>query len=56
MTAKQFFDLVSEMRQAQKNYFSARYRKESFEVCDNLKKIIKITGGGMDAKKKEEKK
>ena len=49
MTAKQFFDLVSEMRQAQKNYFSARYRKEPFEVCDNLKKISKDIERQIDA-------
>ena len=49
MTAKEFFDLVVEMRKAQKNYFSARYRKEPFEVCDNLKKISKGIEKQVDA-------
>ena len=49
MTAKQFFDLVSEMRKAQKNYFAARYRKEPFEVCDKLKKISKDIERQIDA-------
>ena len=39
MTAKEFFDLVSEMRIAQKNYFAARKRKASFEECNSLKQI-----------------
>lgn len=41
MTAKQFFDLVVEMRKAQKNYFSARKRQAPFEECNNLKNISK---------------
>lgn len=49
MTAKEFFDLVSEMRIAQKNYFAARYRKEPFEVCDNLKRISKDIEKKIDA-------
>ena len=49
MTAKDFFNLVSDMRKAQKNYFAARYRKEPFEVCDNLKKISKGIEKHVDA-------
>ena len=49
MTAKEFFILVSQMRIAQKNYFSARYRKEPFEVCDKLKKISKDIEKQVDA-------
>lgn len=41
MTAKQFFDLVVQMRQAQKNYFAARKRQAPFEECNNLKTISK---------------
>ena len=49
MTAKQFFDLVVEMRKAQKNYFAARYRKEPYEVCNNLKEISKSFERQIDA-------
>lgn len=49
MTAKEIFYLVSEMRIAQKNYFAARYRKEPFEVCDNLKRISKAIEKQVDA-------
>lgn len=49
MTPKAFFDLVVEMRKAQKNYFAARRRKEPFEVCDNLKKISKGFESQIDA-------
>lgn len=33
MTPRQFFDLVSEMRSAQKDYFAARKRGEPYNVC-----------------------
>lgn len=49
MTPKHFFDLVSEMRIAQKKYFSARYRKEPFEVCNELKNISKCIEKQVDA-------
>lgn len=39
MTAKAFFYLVSEMRTAQNNYFSARKRNAPFNDCNNLKQI-----------------
>jgi hypothetical protein len=49
MNAKEFFNLVVEMRKAQKNYFAARYRKEPFEVCNNLKNISKGIEKQVDA-------
>ncbi|MBR1449793.1 MAG: hypothetical protein IJ588_13770 [Prevotella sp.] len=41
MTAKDFFMLVVQMRQAQKNYFAARKRQAPYEECNNLKNISK---------------
>lgn len=41
MTPRQFFDLVVQMRQAQKNYFAARKRQAPYEECNNLKNISK---------------
>ena len=49
MSAKEFFDLVVEMRKAQKAYFSARYRKEPFEVCNRLKEVSKGIEKQIDA-------
>jgi len=49
MNAKEFFMLVVEMRKAQNNYFSARYRKEPYEVCNNLKEISKGIEKQVDA-------
>lgn len=49
MTPKEFFDTVVEMRKAQKKYFAARYRKEPFEVCNNLKNISKDIEKQIDA-------
>jgi hypothetical protein len=39
MTAKQFFDLVVEMRKAQKDYFASRKRKAPWEESNTLKVI-----------------
>lgn len=37
MTARQFFDLVVEMRKAQKKYFKLRREGASKDVCDEAK-------------------
>ena len=49
MNAKEFFDLVSEMRIAQKNYFAARKRKEPWEECNKLQDISKGIEKQVDA-------
>jgi len=39
MTAKQFFDLVVQMRKAQNDYFASRKRKAPWEESNALKDI-----------------
>ena len=49
MTAKEFFDLVVKMRQAQNDYFASRKRKDPWEESNILKDISRDIERQVDA-------